>query len=87
MKLVALRSYPEGPRLWVLEQRVHHGATGLALMAAALSRPRLRMAAVLGAMLALHDRRDWKVWFVRELLPASVTHRTLEPLDSELSSE
>jgi hypothetical protein len=87
MKLVTMQSYPQGPRLWVCGQRIHHGATGLALAAAAIARPKRAKWALLGALLALHDRRDWRVWFTRELLPASVTHRTEPVLDTELSHE
>lgn len=82
MKLVTVRSYPQGPRLWLLGQRVHHGATGVALAAVAISRRRRARWALLGALLALHDRHDWRVWFVREILEAagSVTNVT----DTEL---
>ena len=79
-----MRRYPQGLRVWVFGQRIHHGATGVTLCAAAIRTRSLRLAA-LGALLALHDRADWRVWFARELLPASVTHRTQLPIDSELS--
>lgn len=36
-------------RLWVFGRRVHHGAVGAALVA-------------VGAVLALHDRADWREW-------------------------
>lgn len=41
-----------GPRLYVLGARLHHGLTGAALCA-------------LGAVLMVHDRRDWP-WPVRD---------------------
>jgi len=53
--LVSIRRSPSGPRVWVAGQRLHHGATGCAL-------------ALLGAVLAAHDRADWRIWFVREAL-------------------
>lgn len=81
---LAVRSYPRGPRLWVLGQRIHHGAVGSVLLAAALTRPKLRRLALAGAALALHDRADWRVWFARELLPASVTNRTLAGVDKRV---
>jgi len=37
-------------RVWILGQRVHHGTVGI----------------LLAMLLTYHDRRDWKVWFVRE---------------------
>lgn len=86
MTLATVRSYPRGPRLWVLGQRIHHGGVGCALIGAALARPRLRGLAVVGAALALHDRADWRVWFARELLPASVTDRTELALDTAAST-
>lgn len=49
-------------RVWVFNQRMHHGATGIALVA-------------VGVLLALHDRRDIRVWFKRELWNA-VTPQT-----------
>jgi hypothetical protein len=65
--LVVVRRYPEGPRCWLLGQRVHHGASGL--LAAALLRRHPRLAAV--ALLAVaHDAHDWRVWFAREGVPA-----------------
>jgi hypothetical protein len=39
-------------RVWVCGQRVHHGATGIAL-------------AALGAALVAHDWKDRPVWFSR----------------------
>lgn len=67
MTVAAVRSYPQGPRVWVLGQRVHHGAVGcvFALAAATNRRHRLALSAC-GALLAAHDRHDWRVWFRRE---------------------
>lgn len=62
-RVVTILSYPEGPRLWVAGQRVHHGATGL-LLAALLRRHRRAAAACL--LLAAHDRHDARIWFRRE---------------------
>lgn len=42
----------ERRRLWIANQRIHHGMTG-ALLAAA------------GALLMLHDRKDHSLWFQR----------------------
>lgn len=67
-RLVVIRSYPNGPRVWVCGQRLHHGTTG----ALAVLLLRRRRWAALGALaLCLHDRRDWRVWFSREKLPAT----------------
>lgn len=68
MRGVTVRSYPEGPRVWVAGQRVHHGASGLGLAAAALAfrRHRLCLAAL---AVVVHDLHDWRVWFSREKLP------------------
>ena len=67
--MIVVRRYPQGPRVWVVDQRVHHGATGC-LMLLGLCRRRTRMAAVVGAALVLHDWHDRRRWFVRESLPA-----------------
>lgn len=69
MMIVAVRRYPQGPRVWVGGQRLHHGATGC-LMLLGLCRRRTRAAALVGAALALHDWRDRRRWFARESLPA-----------------
>lgn len=75
--MLAIRSYPQGPRVWFVNQRVHHGAAGVALLAAALPVRRQRAAlALLGVALVTHDRADWRVWFSREKLPAIVTNVT-----------
>jgi hypothetical protein len=66
--MIALRGYPEGPRLWLAGQRVHHGATGCALLPAAILARRWGLVAC-AAVLVLHDRHDWRVWFARERLP------------------
>lgn len=93
MTLVAIRSYPQGPRVWVCGQRLHHGATGCALVAAALGRRKPRTLALIGCLLALHDRHDWRVWFTRESLDCvTSTSQELDAgcvtnvTDSELSS-
>jgi hypothetical protein len=65
--MIAVRTYPQGPRVWILGQRVHHGATGCVL-AAVLAR-RHRRLALLAAVAVMHDRHDWRVWFAREGLP------------------
>lgn len=76
-RLVTVVRYPSGPRVWIAGQRVHHGATGL-LLAAILRRHRRAAAACL--LLAAHDRRDWRVWFVREKSPASSIDRAARTL-------
>lgn len=49
---VRLVRHPLGPRVWVGRQRVHHGAAGVVL-------------ALVGCVLAVHDRHDWRLWFER----------------------
>lgn len=51
-------------RVWICNQRIHHGACGCALIALAI---RWRACLPIGLLLALHDWHDWKVWFKREL--------------------
>jgi hypothetical protein len=65
MKLLVVRSYPAGPRIWVGGRRLHHGAIGcvLAVLGVALRKRPILLGALL---LALHDRADWRVWFKRE---------------------
>jgi hypothetical protein len=40
-------------RVWVLSQRIHHGAVGVGLIA-------------LGTALTLHDSHDYRDWFRRD---------------------
>ena len=81
---VVVLSYPEGPRVWILGQRVHHGAWAC-LLAAGTAR-RHRRLALAAAAVALHDARDWRVWFRRERVPAGELVSALTPaLDTELS--
>jgi hypothetical protein len=70
--------------VWVLGQRVHHGATGCAL--AVLCARRHRRLAVAALALVLHDRADWRAWFRRERVPAGELVSALtSALDPELS--
>jgi hypothetical protein len=69
-RLVVVIRHANGPRVWVVGQRVHHGATG-ALALAALLAARKRRMALAALLLMLHDLHDWRVWFAREGLPAS----------------
>ena len=64
--LVILR-FPDGPRVWLLGQRVHHGAAGCALLALSRRWPAL---AIVAAVLLVDDRHDWRAWFAREGIPA-----------------
>lgn len=65
--MLRLIRHENGPRLYVARQRVHHGATGCALLAAAAIR-RKRAALLCAALLCAHDRHDWRVWFAKETL-------------------
>lgn len=68
-RVVVVRSYPQGPRVWIAGQRVHHGLTGL-LVALVLLGARRRGLAAACLLAVLHDRRDWRVWLAREAIPA-----------------
>lgn len=68
-RAVVVRQYPQGRRVWLLGQRCHHGSVGCLLVLASF-RGSLRLAALLGAALAYHDRADWRAWFAREGVPA-----------------
>ena len=60
-------------RLWVGGQRLHHGATGIALAGTALARLATRRARISSALawtlaggaLVAHDWKDRTVWFRR----------------------
>jgi len=62
---------PEKIRMWIGGQRLHHGATGIALAATALlgvgaHRVEVRRALMLtlaGSALVAHDWKDRSVWF------------------------
>lgn len=61
--IIIVRNYPEGPRCWILGQRVHHGLTGLVI---AVALRRHRRLVLLGLALCAHDRHDWRRWVARE---------------------
>jgi hypothetical protein len=47
-----LEHHPNGPRVRVLKQRIHHGAVGSLLT-------------LLGVSLMVDDLHDWREWFKR----------------------
>lgn len=60
-------------RLYLATQRIHHGAFGVLVAAAALRRsPVVRAVGLAGIALALDDAHDWRRWFRRESLPQVV---------------
>jgi hypothetical protein len=64
---------PELRRLWIAGQRLHHGATGIALASAGLiglvarrfTPGRGAAAALTGTALVAHDWKDRSLWFRR----------------------
>jgi hypothetical protein len=68
MKLV--RYCPVERRLWIATQRCHHGVVGIILCVSGIVMIDKGavgcLAIVLGALLIVHDRKDYKVWFARE---------------------
>ena len=64
---------PELRRLWVGGQRLHHGATGIAVAGVALAQLATRRTTaqrgvaymLVGAALSAHDWNDRSVWFRR----------------------
>jgi hypothetical protein len=81
MTPIVVQRHPQGPRVWIAGQRIHHGASGTILGAAALLARRRRLGAVLLAW-ALTDWHDVRVWFKREGIPAV---RSLTPGLDDLS--
>lgn len=79
MRAVEVIRHPNGPRVFIAGQRIHHGATGCALAVAALAirQPALAVAAL---ALVVHDRADWRVWFIRDAW-VSVSKLTQDALD------
>jgi len=68
-QIITIQRHPKGPRVWVLNQRVHHGASGILTAAACVALRKNKLAAV--ALLAVaHDAHDWREWFIREAIPA-----------------
>jgi hypothetical protein len=67
-RVCCVQRHPQGPRVWLLGQRVHHGATACVVAAVALAakRPRIALAVLVAAA---HDRHDVRIWFAREGLP------------------
>lgn len=61
--------HPNGPRVYILRCRLHHGTTGVLLLLTSILRgrkSRLRASApftLVGLLLALHDRSDAPYWF------------------------
>ena len=62
---------PELRRVWIAGQRLHHGATGIALAGTALAKLFARRSAssrslawvIAGGALVAHDWKDRSVWF------------------------
>lgn len=59
--MIHVLHHANGPRVYVLNLRVHHGLVGLALTAAGALK-RNRAVALGGLTLIMHDRQDWRVW-------------------------
>lgn len=68
MTPVHIERHRNGPRLYIVGQRVHHGAS-CSLLAAASLAVHKPIAAAVFICLAVHDYHDIKVWFTRESLP------------------
>jgi hypothetical protein len=64
-----IHHHPNGPRVWLCSQRVHHGAVGVIGAAVVCSSGRARPTLAVAALLIAHDAHDWRKWFVREGLP------------------
>jgi hypothetical protein len=63
-----LQHHPNGPRVWICGQRVHHGAVGV-IAAAACAATRHPAGIAIAAALVVHDAHDLPIWFAREGLP------------------
>lgn len=55
--MIRVESNPLGPRVYVLGQRVHHGAIGVLLV-------------LTGLAMALDDKHDYRDWFRRSMSAA-----------------
>lgn len=67
---LAIERHEDGPRLYVLGQRVHHGTTGLAIVGlCAMLRGKARRGILVGLLAMAHDRKDLRLWLAREVLP------------------
>lgn len=69
-RVLHLYRHPNGPRVWILGQRVHHGAVGV-LVALACLVAQVHLGLLVAVPLVAHDAHDWRVWFIREGLPPS----------------
>ena len=69
-RVIHLYRHPNGPRVWVFGQRIHHGAVGI-VVAAVCAAARRPAGLALAAALVADDAHDWSCWFAREGLPAS----------------
>jgi hypothetical protein len=58
--MVKIAQHPEGPRLTIVGQRVHHGAVGIIAMIALRKHPKL---AALALAPVIDDLHDWRFWF------------------------
>lgn len=56
MTPVVIVRHPSGPRLYVARRRVHHGTWAC-------------LAIAWGAYTAWRDRKDWRQWFLNEVMP------------------
>jgi hypothetical protein len=66
--------HPNGPRLYVFNQRLHHLVVGLGLIAldVAVKGKAAKAAGIVGTVLVVDDLHDWKIAFKRERIPANV---------------
>lgn len=63
-RIVSVTRHPDGPRVVVFGQRVHHGAAAV-LAAAALAASRRTALVPIALAVAAHDAADWRWWFAR----------------------
>lgn len=64
--MIRVERHPLGPRVFLLGQRVHHGAVGVLLIMA-------------GTLMALDDKHDYRDWFRRSM--SAAVPLTTEHLD------
>lgn len=76
--MIRVIGHANGPRLYVLGLRVHHGLTGLLVALTGLLRGN-RAVVVAGLAMMGHDAHDWRLWVRIEKCPSTgaMTHATM----------
>lgn len=77
-RVVSVRRHPNGPRVYLLGRRIHHGLTGAVLAVASVLLPRRArhrgVLVILGAVLVIDDAHDFP-WHTQDAVSPATARR------------